>query len=277
VAEAAPLRFVTLLAPRLEPVYDAVARAVAAGLGRTAHLETGTDPQALVADGFDVAFVCSPPYLWLADRDQPLAEAVAAPVLRGERYGGAPVYFSDLIVARHAPFASFGDLRGASCAYNEPWSWSGRDVLMHRLARAGEDGAFFSRIVESGFHQRSLRMVAGGSIDCAAIDSQVLAMELRDHPGLADRIRVIEALGPSTIQPVIASTALSESARSQLRAAFADLDPQAPGLREHLAFGLIERWTAMTDADYDAMRARERDIETLGEQGFGVRPGTRTP
>lgn len=275
-----PLRFITLLAPRLEPVYRAVAEAVGARLGLAATLDTGTDPEALATDAFDIAFVCSPLYLWLADREHPLAEAVAAPVLEGARYGDAPVYFSDLVVARDAPFSSFEDLRGASCAYNEPWSWSGRDVLLHRLAAMGERGAFFARTVKAGFHQRSLRLVAAGGVDAAAIDSQALAMELREHPGLAERIRVIEVLGPSTIQPVIASTALPADTRVRLREAFADL-AHDPSLRAPFAFGLIRRWTPMTDADYDGMRARERDIAEADLHGFGTRSGqeagTHTP
>ena len=45
---------------------------------------------------------------------------------------------------------------------------------------------FFARVVEAGFHQRAIRLVAAGVVDAAAIDSQVLAVELRDHPELAD-------------------------------------------------------------------------------------------
>ena len=45
--------------------------------------------------------------------------------------------------------------------------------LLHIDARPG----FFSSVVEAGFHQRAIRLVAHGRVDAAAIDSQVLAVE----------------------------------------------------------------------------------------------------
>ena len=58
-------------------------------------------------------------------------------------------------------------------------------------------------------------MVAAGEVDAAAIDSQVLAIELRDHPALAAELRVIEVLGPSTIQPVVAARHLPVARESR--------------------------------------------------------------
>ncbi|HAC46119.1 MAG TPA: phosphate ABC transporter substrate-binding protein, partial [Chloroflexi bacterium] len=51
------------------------------------------------------------------------------------------------------------------------------------------------------FHQESIRRVAAAQVEGSAVDSHVLGVEMRDHPELADRIRVICTLGPSTIQP----------------------------------------------------------------------------
>jgi phosphonate transport system substrate-binding protein len=70
----------------------------------------------------------------------------------------------------------------------------------------GARPGFFARVVEEGFHQRAIRLVADGRVDAAAIDSQVLAVELRDHPQLAGSLRVVGAFGPSTIQPVVAAS-----------------------------------------------------------------------
>jgi hypothetical protein len=53
---------------------------------------------------------------------------------------------------------------------------------------------------------RKTGLVADGRVDAAAIDSQVLAVELRDHPQLAGSLRVVGAFGPSTIQPVVAAS-----------------------------------------------------------------------
>src|SRR6185312_5924808 len=109
---------------------------------------------------------------------------------------------------------------------------------------------------EAGFHQRAIRLVADGEVDASAIDSQVLAVELRDDPWLAGRIRVIDALGPSTIQPVVAATRLPADLRRAIRTALLEVhtDPATEGA---LSQGAVDRFVAVTDADYDDIRGME--------------------
>ena len=79
-----------------------------------------------------------------------------------------------------------------------------------------------------------------GAVDAAAIDSQVLAIELRDHPELADGLRVIGAFGPSTIQPVVAASRLPDQLKDEVRELLVGLgdDPSARPVLDH---GFIER------------------------------------
>lgn len=58
-------------------------------------------------------------------------------------------------------------------------------------------------------------MVARGQVDGSAIDSQVHSIELREHPDLVEQVRVVEALGPSTIQPVAVSRRVPRTCRKQ--------------------------------------------------------------
>lgn len=189
-----------------------------------------------------------------------LLEPLAAPVLPGSRFAGRPIYFSDVVVRADRPWRSFDDLRGRSWAYNDPDSHSGYNVTRAALVRRGETRGFFGRVVQSGFHQRSLQMVAAGEVDASAIDCQVLMIELRERPELAERIRVIDALGPSTIQPVVAAGRLPEALRADLRAALLALGDDAEA-RERLAYGCVERFATVTDADYDDIRAMLSDCE----------------
>ncbi|MBA3690489.1 MAG: hypothetical protein H0W82_03635 [Actinobacteria bacterium] len=64
-------------------------------------------------------------------------------------------------------------------------------------------------------------------MDAAAIDSQVLAIALREEPELSERLRPIEALGPSTIQPVVAEASLRPQERRAIRDALVDLAGRA--------------------------------------------------
>jgi phosphonate transport system substrate-binding protein len=195
-------------------------------------------------------------------QDPPSIELLAAPVLQGERYGGRPVYFSDVIAHRDSPLRSFAGLRGCSWSYNDPDSHSGYNVTRYRLVQMGETQGFFGRVVEAGYHQRSIRLVASGQVDASAIDSQVLAVELRGHPELASQLKVIDVLGPSTIQPVVAARHLPESLRAALRAALLAIGDD-PRFRPRLAPGLVERFVAIDDA-YDDIRQMLSAAETAG-------------
>jgi phosphonate transport system substrate-binding protein len=248
-----PIRFATFLAPNMFPVYGFITRYIGDKLGCLTELVVGSSYAQLGVDA-EVAFVCGLPYVELVRRKGPCVEPLAAPLLQGQRYGGKPVYFSDVIVQRDSPFQSFADLRGRSWAYNEPCSHSGYGVTRYRLLQLGETHGYFSKVVEAGFHERSIRMVCEGEVDASAIDSHVLAIVLRDHPRLAPSLRVIDTFGPSTIQPVIAVRRLPEELRADLRAVLLEMadDPLA---RERLAQGLVERFVPVSDATYDDIRS----------------------
>jgi phosphonate transport system substrate-binding protein len=246
-----PLRFVTFLAPNLRPVYEFIARHVGERLGCAIELADGASYEQ-VADA-DVAFMCGLPYVRLMERREPPVELLAAPILRGARYRGRPMYFSDVIVHRDSRFQAFADLRGVRWAYNEPNSHSGHGVVRYHLAQMGETYAYFGRMIKSGWHERSIRLVAARRVAASAIDSQVLAVALREHPYLARRLRVIDTLGPSTIQPIVAARRLPELLKAQLRVLLLELH-HSLAAREPLAHGYIERFVAMGDADYDDVR-----------------------
>lgn len=193
----------------------------------------------------------------------PPVELLAAPILDGDRYQDRPVYFSDVIVARDSPARSFADLRGSSWAYNDPDSHSGYSVVLYQLATMGETTRFFSRIVEAGSHQRSIRLVANGKVAASAIDSQVLGVELREHPELKARLRVIQSLGPSPIQPVVVASRLPSSLKDDLATALTSMHRDSEA-RQALAYGSVKRLVPVTDSDYDPIRRMLEAIERAG-------------
>jgi phosphonate transport system substrate-binding protein len=263
------LRFATFLAPGMEPVYSWIADAGAAGLGTTADLHVGRDYAELADGRADVAFLCGLPYVHLADARSPSLTAIAAPVLVGERYLGRPIYFSDVIVAAGSRFGSFADLRGATWAFNEPDSQSGFGVVRAHLARIGEIHGFFGRVVEVGFHDMAIELVAEGAVDAAAIDSQVLSIALRDHPELSERLRTVEALGPSTIQPVVAAAGMPTDQQRALRDALAGLAGR-PDAAPVLARGFLARFVPIGDGEYEDIRAMEAAADAAGLVGLGT-------
>jgi phosphonate transport system substrate-binding protein len=211
-----PLRFVTFLAPNMLPVYRLLVDRIGERLGRPVELVVGSSFDQFERGEADLGVICGLPYVWLAGRQRPPVEPLAAPVLAGDRYAGRPVYYSDVVVRRDSHIVRLEDLRGRSWAYNEPASHSGHTVTLYSLVRMGARPGFFTQVVEASFHQRALRLVAAGTVDAAAIDSQVLAIELRDHPDL-DGLRVIGSFGPSTIQPVVAASRLPEQLKGEVQ------------------------------------------------------------
>ena len=194
----------TYLAPCNRPLYEFVAEACGAG-----ELVDGGDWRELERGAIDIAFVCSPPVIWLGDA----VEAVAAPILTDPRFGGKPLYCSEVVVGRDSRFRSLEDLRGARWAINEPSSWSGYWVTLNRVG----SWDFFGEVVEAGFHEKALRMVADGEIDGAAIDCHVLAVVRRQDPTLVERLKLIEMLGPAPSQPVVVRAGLEAGVKARIR------------------------------------------------------------
>jgi ABC-type phosphate/phosphonate transport system substrate-binding protein len=258
-----PLRWASFLAPNMAPVHQFVAGFVSRRLGYAATFSAGRSVAEFESRAVDIGFICGLPYVELAGRVPVPVEVLCAPVLSGERYGDRPIYFSDVIVSANSLISHWEDLRGRSWSYNEPHSQSGYNVVCHRLVELNEGARFFGGIVAAGWHQRSINMVASGEVEASAIDSQVLEIELRERPHLRDLIKIIDVLGPSTIQPVVASTRIDEKLRDDVKQIFFEMGRDADA-RAVLAHGFVSRWQAMDDSDYDDIRRMLAAVKAAG-------------
>lgn len=261
------LTIVSLMSDNARDVHAGVADYLARQVGVRTRFVTGVDWQErerMLDDGrAQVGFICGLPYTRKTDH----LELLAAPVMRAPRYGNRPVYFSDVVVRRNSRYRSFADLRGAVWAYNEPNSLSGCAVLGAHLARMGETLEFCGRVVESGTHLRSLELILAGEIDAAAIDTTVLDAELARRPELVDQIRVVEPLGPSPIPPVVARRELSAALKRGLSDALFRMHEDAEGAAI-LRDGMMARFVAVRDADYDEIREKARLAENFNLRAF---------
>lgn len=252
------LTFTSCQAANADPFCRAVVQYAAARLSRPTRfvedLPWQERARQLDRGEIQVGWICGRPYIRKIDEQKLPLELLAAPVMAAQRYQGRPVYFSDVVVRQDSPFYQFADLRGARWAYNEPDSFSGYWTVCHHLAALGETGAYFGRVVASGAHQTSLQMILTGEVDGSAIDSTVLETELACQPALAGQIRIIATLGPSPIPPWVISTHLELSLREAIRTAWLTMHQDAAG-RAILQQGGVARFAAVTDADYNPIRA----------------------
>ena len=225
------IRFVTYLAPSIpQALFEALADHLQRSLIRervSLRIETRVSGPRKghecysFGDRVDVAFMCAPSFVWLRGLKSPPAELLGvAPVFDEERAAGRPVYFCDVVVRIDAPFHTLSDLEGSSWAYNDPSSLSGYYGPLHKLAEAGKDESFFGSVSCSGSHLNSIAAILRGEADAAAIDSNVLRIQLQQTPALSQKLRTIESWGPFPIQPVVISSRLHPDLKDQLRAAF---------------------------------------------------------
>jgi len=211
----------------------------------------------LDAGEIDLCWICGLPYIRKVAKPSPLIELLAAPVMQGERYQDRPIYFSDVVVRGESRFQTLGDLRGAAWAYNEPGSHSGYNVVRYALVLRDETAGFFGRVIESGAHQVSLKMILNGEVDGSAIDSTVLEQELDDNPSMHERIRIIDIFGPSPIPPWVISKNTRTDWQSALRELFLTMHLD-PGGKVLLDRAHMLRFTAVEDVDYNPIRNMTR-------------------
>jgi phosphonate transport system substrate-binding protein len=243
---------ITYLAPNLFWFYEFVSRYLARKLHCRTELLVGSS-YAQLPQQADLAFICGLPYVEHSRIGVQRFEPLAAPVLRGERYGGKPVYFSDVIVRRESRFRSFADLRGRSWAYNEPHSQSGYGIVRYHLVQERETSGYFSKVIEAGYHERAIQMVCSGQVDASAIDSHVLALVMRDNPVFAGKIRIIDIFGPSPIQPIVAGSHLSNSLKSEVKNVLLEMSEDRI-VKPALVRALVERFESVSDSTYDDIR-----------------------
>lgn len=197
----------------------------------------------------DAVLICGLAYALLRDAAPGRYMPVAAPVVDDERGRGEPVYFADIVVPAASRTVSLADLRGGRLAFNEMVSFSGYRALEHALEERGRISGFFSERIRCGSHHASLAHVAAGEADAAAIDSQVLLLARRRDPGLAARIRRVDALGPYPAPPLVARV----DGRVRTVAEWWAVLERLP--RDVLDAAAIRRWQAVEDTDYDPIRA----------------------
>jgi len=261
------LRLASFLADNARPIYERIAGYLGGRLDVPveflASVRWEERHRRLDADDIDVAFICGLPYSQKHDRPDRPIELLCAPVMAAPRYGGRPVYFTDVVVRQDDPARTFADLRGRAWAYNDEGSHSGYNVVRHHLLALGETGGYFGRVVASGAHQSSIQMVLDGTIDASGIDSTVLETERARRPELEVGLRTIAAIGPSPIPPVVVARGLDPSRKARLRELFLGMSADPAG-RAVLAEGRMTGFVPVRDTDYDPIREMARRAEAAG-------------
>jgi ABC-type phosphate/phosphonate transport system substrate-binding protein len=153
--------------------------------------------------------------------------------------------------------------RGSKAAVNAPDSNTGMNLFRATIAPIAGGAAFFSSVVMTGAHARSLEAVARREADLAAIDCVTFALIARARPELVDAIAILAESPLSPALPFIMSAALPPSTVAATREAlFAALaDPELAGARAALG---LKGARVLTPADYERVIDIEREAQAAG-------------
>lgn len=208
----------------------------------------------LEARQIDLAFVCSGPYV--LGHAKFGMEMLGVPVVNGGK-----VYYSYVLAGKDSPYQSFADLKGRKFAFTDPDSNTGCLVPRFMLARLQQSPAsYFSETFYTHSHDNSIRAVAEGLADGAAVDSLIWEFMNATDPTYTSRTRVIEKSPPYGIPPVVVHPAMDPQLKRRFKEALLSLhhDPVGASLLARLK---IERFEEGDDAMYASVREMQSWID----------------
>lgn len=180
-------------------------------------------------------------------------------------------YYSYTIVRKDSPINSWQELKGKSYAFNDKGSNSGYNMPRYKLvqlgARSWDD--YFSKVVISGSHEESIKMVAEGMVDASSVDSLVLDYDRHIGDKNALNVKVIEILFPggAGIPPIVFSKRADPSLKKGLQDVFLNMHKDPEG-KKILDSALLLRFDPPKDSNYDDIRIMEEKARKAGFKDF---------
>ncbi len=195
----------------------------------------------------DIAFVCSGPYV-LGKRDFGM-EIVAVPVCNGEK-----VYYSYFIASKKSGIKTFDCFRGKTFAFTDPLSNTGYMVPVYYVGKKGySTDTFFKSTFFSNSHDNSIRAVAKGIADGAAVDSLIYEFIAAKDPASVSNTIIVEKSAPYGMPPVVVHPSMKDNLKRKIRSLFLSIHKKSEG-RAVLNELRIDRFVAGNDGDYESVR-----------------------
>jgi len=216
-------------------------------------------------DDLGAVMMCGLPYALR----EPRPTLVAAPVPSPPRYGGRPVYVSDLVVAAASPHRTLEDTFGGVLGYTLADSLSGGVALRELLLpyRTPARPRLYRAAVGELIHARGvIEAIAAGRVDVGPLDGYSHDLLRRNDPAFAAQVRVVASTTARPIPPLVATAPIGADALARLRGALR-ATADAPELRDAMARLLLAGFAVPDPADYDPLaelgRAHRPPFEEL--------------
>ena len=204
------------------------------------------------------AFVCTGTYM--ACFDARSIEVLAVPEFKdGMRYRCL------IIVRSDSTIDDIQGLRDRSFAFTDPESNTGCIVPKWVLKKRGfNPETYFSKVLFTKSHDRSIQAVASGVVDGAGVDSLIFYSLIRTNPLLKEKVRVIWESEPFGAPPIVAPVGLAEETKERLKAILLSMPENSQG--QEILNGLdIECFRAPDANEYDSAYRIWKEIN-LGDK-----------
>jgi ABC-type phosphate/phosphonate transport system substrate-binding protein len=196
-------------------------------------------------DDLGAAMMCGLPY----SQRRPQPRLVVAPVPSPARYGGRPIYFTDLAVRADAKYLKLEDTFGAVIGYTLEDSMSGYVALRrHLLPFRSKNKPQLYRSAIGGLvnARRVIEALDERRIDVGPLDSYYHDLIRHHEPDFAAKVRVIATTAPAPIPPLVSTSKETVPALREALLAGGEA-PELAGNREVL---LLKGFAAPDEADY---------------------------
>ncbi|MHB8076746.1 substrate-binding domain-containing protein [Desulfosporosinus fructosivorans] len=160
-----------------------------------------TETNRLIEAGeVQLGFICSGALIGDIEKNQ-IKQILVTPQI-----AGSTTYSSYIIAPSSSSASSLLDLKGKSFAYMDPLSFSGRIAPQVMLKRKGyQPDNFFGQTVFTYSHDKSIRAVAEGIVDGAAVDSLIYDLTMARDESIIGKIKVIDQSEAMGNPPVVVS------------------------------------------------------------------------
>ncbi len=195
----------------------------------------------------DLALVCTGAYV--KGHEDFNMEILVVPVSKGET-----VYYSYFIVNKSSEIDSLADLRNKTFAFTDPQSNTGCLIPTYTLYLINEvPETFFDSTFFTYSHDNSIKAVAEGLADGAAVDSLIWDYLNEEDDPYTAATRIIAKSEPYGIPPVVVHPDLDPEKKRQLKQIFISLHEDAAAFTSMKEIR-IEKFVEGSDSMYQNVR-----------------------
>lgn len=163
----------------------------------------------------DIAFVCTGSYL----KGRDFMRILVVPQINGKS-----TYNSYVIVNVKTGIHNFDGLRNHSFAFTDPLSLSGYFYVVYKLKNNNTSlSRYFSKVVYTSSHDKSIELVTNGLIDGASVDSIIYDSLSISNVDIKKNTRIIDISPDFGIPPLVTRKDIDENIANKLVSILLDM------------------------------------------------------